>query len=51
MLCDIMLGKAKTLLHRIKNKDTKDTFQKIAQVAKEIGVYKRPYIIINGKAK
>lgn len=51
MLCDIMLGKAKTLLQRIKNKDTKDTFQKIAQVAKEIGVYKRPYIIINGKAK
>ena len=27
------------------------TFEEIANVAKKIGVYKRPYIMINGKAK
>jgi hypothetical protein len=51
MLCDIMLGNKSPILQRIKNGDTKDIFQKISQVAKEIGVYKRPYILINGKAK
>ncbi|CAA6815800.1 MAG: Unknown protein [uncultured Sulfurovum sp.] len=51
MLCDIMLGNQSTILQKIRNKETEKIFQKISTVAKRIGVYKRPYIIINGKAK
>jgi len=51
MLRAIMLGKEKFDLKDIADEETQKTFDEIAGVAKEIGVYKRPYIMINGKAK
>ncbi|CAA6809335.1 MAG: Unknown protein [uncultured Sulfurovum sp.] len=51
ILCDIMLGTTNTVLEKIRDKETENIFQEISKVAKKIGVYKRPYIIINGKAK
>lgn len=51
MLRAIMLGKEKFTLEKIDDEQSKNTFDNVAVVANKIGVYKRPYIIINGKAK
>ena len=51
MLRAIMLGKEEFDLKDVEDEKSKKTFNEIADVAKEIGVYKRPYIMINGKAK
>ena len=51
MLRAIMLGKEEFDLKDVKDEKSKKTFNEIADVAKEIGVFKRPYIMINGKAK
>ena len=51
MLRAIMLGKEEFDLKDIQDEKSKNTFNKIADIAKKIGVYKRPYIMINGRAK
>jgi len=51
MLRSIMLNKKKFDLKDIKDEESRKVFEKIADVAKKIGVYKRPYIMIHGKAK
>lgn len=51
MLRAIMLGKEEYELKDIKDEKSKKIFNKIAKVARKIGVYKRPYIMINGKVK
>lgn len=51
MLRAIMLGKGDFDLKDIKDEESKRTFNKIADVARRIGVYKRPYIMINGQVK
>ena len=53
MLNTIMLEKDMTqLTSRSRySGESRRTFEEIANVAKKIGVYKRPYIMINGKVK
>jgi len=51
MLSAIMLSKKSVVLNDIEDEKSIKTFNKIAGVAKKIGVYKRPYIMINGKVK
>ncbi len=51
MLRAIMLGKEEFVLMDIEDEQTQKSFDEIADVAKKIGVFKRPYIMINGKAK
>jgi len=51
MLRAIMLRKETFELRDIDDEKSKKTFNEIADVAGQIGVYKRPYIMINGKVK
>ncbi len=51
MLNTIMLEKDMTQLTSRYSGKSRRTFEEIANVAKKIGVYKRPYIMINGKVK
>jgi hypothetical protein len=50
MLKSIMLNKEEIILEDL-NDETAESVHKIAEVAKKIGVFKRPYIMINGKVK
>ena len=51
MLNTIMLEKDMSQLTSMYSGESRRSFQEIANVAKKIGVYKRPYIMINGKIK
>jgi len=51
MLRAIMLGKEEFDLKDIEDEKSEKSFDKIAEIARQIGVYKRPYIMINGKVK
>ena len=51
MLRAIMLKKENFDLKDIEDEKSQKSFDQIADVARQIGVYKRPYIMINGKAK
>ena len=51
MLNTIMLEKDMSQLTSRYSVKSRRTFEEIANVAKKIGVYKRPYIMINGKVK
>lgn len=51
MLNTIMIEKDMTQLVSRYSVRSRRTFEEIANVAKKIGVYKRPYIMINGKIK
>lgn len=51
MLNTIMLEKDISQLTSRYSGKSRRTFEGIANVAKKIGVYKRPYIMINGKVK
>ncbi len=51
MLNTIMLEKDISQLTSRYSGKSRRTFEEIANVAKKIGVYKRPYIMINGKVK
>ena len=51
MLRAIMLGKEEFDLKDIEDEKSQRSFDQIADVARQIGVYKRPYIMINGKVK
>jgi hypothetical protein len=51
MLTSIMLNKDMTQLKYRYSGENLRTFDNIARVAKKIGVYKRPYTMINGKVK
>ena len=51
MLNIIMLDKDMSQLTSRYSGKSRRTFQDIADVAKKIGVYKRPYIMIDGKVK
>ncbi len=51
MLRAIMLSKEKYTLEDIEDERSEKDFNKVAVVAKKIGVFKRPYIMINGKVK
>jgi len=51
MLNIIMLDKDMSQLTSRYSGESRRTFQDIADVAKKIGVYKRPYIMIDGKVK
>lgn len=51
MLNTIMIEKDMTQLVSRYSVKSRRTFEEIANVAKKIGVYKRPYIMINGKIK
>ncbi len=51
MLRAVMLGKEAFVLKDIEDEKSIETFNEIAEVARQIGVYKRPYIMINGKVK
>jgi len=50
-LSAIMLEKNMSQLESIHSGRSKRSFEKIANIAKKIGVHKRPYIMINGKVK
>jgi len=50
-LRDIMLSNKKFDLTKANDEKSINIFKKIAEVANKIGVYKRPYIMINGKVK
>lgn len=51
MLGTIMLKKDMSGLESMYSGRARRTLDKIAKIANEIGVYKRPYIMINGKVK
>jgi hypothetical protein len=51
MLNTIMLEKDISQLTSRYSGKSRRTFEEMANVAKKIGVYKRPYIMINGKVK
>ncbi len=51
MLGTIMLEKDMSQLSSRYSVKSRTTFEDISKVAKKIGVYKRPYIIIDGKVK
>ena len=51
MLTSIMLKKDISQLNPRYSGENLRTFNKIADVAEKIGVYKRPYTMINGKVK
>lgn len=51
MLSTIMLEKDMSQLTSRYSVPSRRTFEDIANVAEKIGVYKRPYIMINGKVK
>jgi hypothetical protein len=50
ILKSVMLNKEEIILESIDD-DTAENVHKIAEVAKKIGVFKRPYIMINGTVK
>lgn len=50
MLKSVMINKEEIILEDL-NDETAEHIDKIAEVAKKIGVFKRPYIMINGKVK
>lgn len=47
----IMLKKDSFTLKNIRNRKNEELFEKVSDVAKKIGVNKRPYIMINGRVK
>lgn len=51
VLRGLMLNKDDISIENSYNRKTQESFERIAKVANEIGVYKRPYIMIDGKAK
>jgi hypothetical protein len=50
ILRSVMLNKEDIILEDT-NDEAAESVHKIAEVAKKIGVFKRPYIMINGKVK
>lgn len=51
MLRAIMLDKEEYDLKDIEDEESEKNLNKVADVARQIGVYKRPYIMINGQVK